>query len=76
MTMDWQSLFASLLPFIPAQIASDLTLIATFLVTLCAVLARYWPRPATGSKWLPIYLLINRIGMNSKYATNADDRKS
>lgn len=64
MTLDWQSLYASVLPFIPAEIAADLTLIGTFLVSLCAVIARFWPRPAKGSKWSVLFDLINRIGMN------------
>jgi len=70
MTLDWQSLYASVLPFIPAEIATDLTLIGTFLVSLCAVIARFWPRPREESRWLPIYQLVNRIGMNSKHAKN------
>ncbi|WP_051537428.1 hypothetical protein [Asaia prunellae] len=75
MTIDWQTLFAQLLPFLPAQIAGDLTLIGTFLIALAAVIARFWPRPAAGSKWLPIYLLINKLAMNGKHAANADDVK-
>jgi len=71
MTLDWQSLYASILPFIPAEIAADLTLIGTFLVSLCAIIARFWPRPAEGSKWFFIYSIVNKIGMNSKHATNA-----
>ena len=73
MTLDWQSLYASVLPFIPAEIAADLTLIGTFLVSLCAVVARFWPRPRKGSKWLLLYLFVNQIGMNSRYASNAGD---
>jgi len=73
MTLDWQSLYASVLPFIPAEIAADLTLIGTFMVSLCAVVARFWPRPDKGSKWLQVYMFINHIGMNGRHATNADD---
>ncbi|WP_051537158.1 hypothetical protein [Asaia prunellae] len=73
MDLEWQQLYASILPFIPAETASDLTVIGTFLVALCAIVARFWPRPAARSKWLFIYLLVNRIAMNSKHASNADD---
>lgn len=73
MTLDWQQFYDAVLPFVPAEIASDLTLIGTFLVALCAIVARFWPRPASGSKWLALYGLINRIAMNSKHAANADD---
>lgn len=73
MTLDWQNLFASILPFFPAKIASDLTLVGTFLVSLCAILARFWSRPTSESSWLAAYLLINSIGMNSRHAANADD---
>ena len=73
MTLDWQSLYASVLPFIPAEIANDLTVIGTFLVALCAIVARFWPRPAVGSKWLALYGLVNVIAMNGKHAANADD---
>lgn len=75
MILDWQQFYESVLPFIPAEIASDLTLIGTFLVALCAIVARFWPRPASGSKWLALYGLINHIAMNSKHAVNADDTK-
>ncbi|GBQ95526.1 hypothetical protein AA102526_0457 [Asaia lannensis NBRC 102526] len=81
MTLDWQSLYASVLPFIPAEIAADLTLIGTFLVSLCAVVARFWQRPSAGSRWLILYRMINCIGMNSAQAlkynnnTTEDDRK-
>lgn len=75
MTPDWQQFYKSVLPLIPAEIASDLTLIGTFLVALCAIVARFWPRPASGSKWLALYGLINCIAMNSKHAANADDTK-
>lgn len=73
MTLDWQSLYASVLPFIPAEIAANLTLIGTFLVSLCAVVALFWPRSDKKSKWLQAYMFINRIGMNGRHATNADD---
>ena len=75
MNIDWQTLFAQILPFLPAQIAADVTLIGTFLMSLCAVIARFWPRPAGTSKWLPLYTLVNAIGMNGKHAANADDTK-
>jgi len=73
MDLEWQQFYASILPFIPAETASSLTVTGTFLVALCAIVARFWPRPAAGSKWLFIYLLVNRIAMNSKHASNADD---
>ncbi len=75
MTLDWQSLYASILPFIPAEISADMTLVGTFLVSLCAVIARFWPRPATGSRWLIVYRLVNCIGMNGRHAANADDSR-
>ncbi|RUT27339.1 hypothetical protein C0V97_01645 [Asaia sp. W19] len=73
MNLDWQQLYATFLPFIPAEIAGDLTLVGTFIIALCALVARFWPKPATGSKWFALYSLINKIGMNSKHAANADD---
>jgi len=75
MNFDWQTLLAQILPLIPAAYAGDIATIGTFLVSLCAVIARFWPRPADGSKWLPLYLLVNSVGMNGKHATNADDAK-
>jgi len=75
MNFDWQTAFAQILPFVPAAYVGDITTIGTFLIALCALIARYWPRPADGSKWLPLYLLVNSVGMNGKHATNADDAK-
>lgn len=73
MQNDWQQVYESILPLIPAEIASDLTLFGTFLVAACAIAARFWPRPAVGSKWLTLYGLVNVIAMNGKHAANADD---
>ncbi|GBQ72547.1 hypothetical protein AA103196_3092 [Ameyamaea chiangmaiensis NBRC 103196] len=53
--------------------ASDVALIGTACVSVCAVVARFWPRPADGSKWLPIYNLVNQIAQNGGHAANADD---
>lgn len=53
--------------------SSDLALIGTAAMSVCAVIARFWPRPADGSKWLPLYTLINQIAMNGGHAVNADD---
>jgi len=75
MNFDWQALFAQILPFIPAAYVGDITTIGTFLIALAAVIARYWPRPPEGSKWLFLYTLVNSIGMNGKHAANADDPK-
>ena len=75
MNIDWQTLFAQILPFVPAAYVGDITTIGTFLIALAAVIARYWPRPADWSKWLPLYNLVNSIGMNGKHAANADDTK-
>ncbi|NVN44427.1 hypothetical protein HW537_11010 [Asaia siamensis] len=75
MNIDWQTLFSQILPFVPAAYAGDIATIGTFLIALCALIARYWPRPADGSKWLPLYLLVNGLAMNGKHAANADDTK-
>ncbi|RUT27492.1 hypothetical protein C0V97_00780 [Asaia sp. W19] len=75
MNFDWQTIFQTVLPFLPASLAGDATTILTFVVALAAVIARYWPRPADGSKWLALYLLVNTVAMNGKHATNADDAK-
>ena len=71
MNIDWTNLFQTVLPFVPAEYAGDLMLIGTFLVSLCAVLARFIPRPADGSKWQVVYDLVNTIGQNKGHATNA-----
>ncbi|QDH17386.1 hypothetical protein [Swingsia samuiensis] len=60
-------------PFLPARYSADLLAIVTFLISTCALIARFWARPKDGSKWLFLYVLINQIAMNSNHATNADD---
>ena len=72
MTLDWHALISALLPHLPAFIAQDITTLFTFLVAGCAVVARYWPRPSDGSKWLWLYTVINSLAMNGKHATNAN----
>ncbi|GBR19142.1 MULTISPECIES: hypothetical protein [Asaia] len=76
MNFDWQTAFAQILPFVPAAYAGDIATIGTFLIALAAVVARYWPRPADGSKWLPLYNLVNGLAQNRNKAANADDAKS
>lgn len=71
--MDWQSLLASVLPMLPAQYAGDLVTVGTFLVALCALLARFWPRPAEDSRWMKLYTLVNSMAQNKGHATNAAD---
>ncbi|GAB6854478.1 hypothetical protein [Asaia astilbis] len=75
MNIDWQTIFETILPFLPASLAGDATTIITFIVALAAVVARFWPRPSDSSKWLPLYLIVNGLAMNGKHAANADDRK-
>jgi len=75
MDLDWQAFYTSIMPIIPAELASDLTVLGTFVVASCAVAARFWPRPAEGSKWLGLYNLVNHLAMNSRHAANADDTK-
>lgn len=75
MNIDWTNIFQTILPFVPAEYVGDITTIGTFIIAMAAVIARYWPKPADGSKWLPLYHLINTIGMNGKHAANAGDTK-
>lgn len=63
--------FQYVLPFLPAQWVAGLSVLGSFLVSLCAVIAFFWPRPAVGSKLLPLYLVINTVGLNGKHAANA-----
>lgn len=56
--------------------AETLSLFATLAVTVCAIMARFWPRPKDGSKWLPLYQIVNTVAQNSGHAANADDADS
>ncbi|WP_061490533.1 hypothetical protein [Acetobacter malorum] len=71
--MDWQSLLTTVLPMLPTTYAGDLMTISAFLVALCALAARFWPRPADGSRWLKLYELVNSVAQNKGHAANADD---
>lgn len=73
MNIDWQQFYTAVMPIIPVSLASDLTVLGTFIVASCAVAARFWPRPAEGSRWLGLYNIVNRLAMNSRHAANADD---
>jgi len=76
MNIDWQQFYTAIMPIIPASLASDFTALGAFIVASCAVAARFWPRPAEGSRWLGLYNIINRLAMNSRHAANADDTNS
>ncbi|MFT8675722.1 MAG: hypothetical protein ABF990_13375 [Acetobacter sp.] len=56
--------------------ATVLGLFASLAVTLCAIVARFWPRPKTAGVWLQLYLLVNAVAQNGGHATNADDVKA
>ncbi|MFT9068663.1 MAG: hypothetical protein ABF530_09990 [Acetobacter orientalis] len=67
------SLFNYVLPMLPAKYAAAVSVIGSFAVSTCALIAFFWPRPAAGSKLLPLYDVINKLGLNGKHAANADD---
>ncbi|MCG0998195.1 hypothetical protein [Acetobacter persici] len=67
------SLFSYVLPMLPAQWAAAASVIGSFVVSTCALAAYFWPRPKDGSKWLPVYQAINKLGLNGRHAANADD---
>lgn len=75
MDLDWQQFYAFILPYIPAGIAGDLTLIGTFLIALAAVIVRFWKQPAAGSKWLILYRLISSIALKRKGKSGTDEHK-
>lgn len=67
------SVFNTVLPVLPTQWAAAVSVIGSFVVATCALVAFFWKRPQDGSKWLPLYLVINKLGLNGKHAANADD---
>ncbi|MFT8367559.1 MAG: hypothetical protein ABF646_02280 [Acetobacter papayae] len=67
------SLFSYALPLLPAQWAAAASVIGSFVVSTCALASYFWPRPKDGSKWLPVYEVINKLALNDKHAANADD---
>ena len=64
--MDLSSVLVSLLALIPGQYA----LYVLALCGLCAVGAALWKRPAEGSPWLALYLVVNALGANFLHAQN------
>ena len=52
---------------------TTLGLFVSLAVTVCAIVARFWPRPKTQGAWLQLYLLVNAVAQNGGHATNADD---
>lgn len=65
------SFFNEVIPFLPARWAAALSVVGSFLVSTCALMAFFWPRPSSTSKWLPVYLVINTVGLNGRHAQNA-----
>lgn len=70
--MDFANLAAMLLAFVPADYATY----ALAVCGLCAVVAALWRRPADGSKWLPLYNLVNACGANFLHARNATSQQA
>lgn len=67
------ALFNDVLPALPVQWAAAVSVISSFVVASCALAAFFWKRPQDASKWLPLYLLVNKLALNGKHAANADD---
>lgn len=67
------AVFSYVLPLLPAQWAAGASVVGSFMVSLCALIAFFWKKPVVGSKLLPLYLVINTVGLNGKHAANATD---
>lgn len=68
--MNWYNVYTQALPLLPARTASNITTFGTFLVSLCAVIAQFLPAPEKKNFWYGIYTIINKVAMNSGYASN------
>ncbi|CAH2603236.1 conserved protein of unknown function [Rhodovastum atsumiense] len=65
--MDITTVVTAVLGLVPAEYGVPM-------LTLCgasAIIAALWPRPADGSRWLPLYQLVNALGANILHARNA-----
>ncbi len=70
--MDLTSVIAALLALVPAEYA----VYVLALCGACAVAAALWKRPADGSKWLALYLVVNALGCNFLAARNNSKNKT
>lgn len=73
MSTNWQSLLEAFASLLPIPLVHNFAKAVSVVISVCAVVARFWSHPKDTSKWLWLYLLINKIAMNDKHAKNARD---
>ena len=70
-TVPGADIVAVILTYLPASWGGWVTLV----ISVCAAVAAFWPRPGDDAHPLVrlLYAIVNAIGFNNKKATNADD---
>lgn len=70
---DYNTIYAIVGQFIPAQYAATVSFFVMLLLLTCMAASAAWKRPKDGYLWLPIYSVVNLIALNIAHARNADD---
>ena len=68
------SVFAYVLPLLPAQWAAGASVLGSFVVSTCALVAFFWARhpPKAGTKAYVLYSLIGKLGLKGNHVAKAE----
>lgn len=68
------SLFNYVLPLLPAKYAAAVSVIGSFAVSTCALVAFFWARhpPKAGTKAYVLYSLIGKLGLKGNHVAKAE----
>ena len=59
--MDPISIMQDVLSMLPAQYARDIVVIVSFLISTCALIARFWRPPNPSSRWVLVWTVVTAI---------------
>ena len=66
--IDWTAFITMMLP---ANDAAAAPVVALAIVVACKLVTVCIPPPVASSRWLPLYTLVSRVGLNIGWAVNA-----
>ncbi|QHC35188.1 hypothetical protein [Komagataeibacter xylinus] len=70
--MDTMLTTQTILSLLPARYAADAVVIFSFLISGCALVARFWRPPAAGSKWVVVWTLVTAMAQLRGWNRPAD----
>ncbi|MBY4641700.1 hypothetical protein K6L44_17280 [Gluconacetobacter entanii] len=65
--MDPNTLLQDVLSLLPTQYAGDVAVIVSFLISTCALIARFWRPPDPASRWVVVWTIVTAVAQARKW---------